>query len=240
MRYNYKLYGAILGDLAGQPYEFPIMKGPYENIPIYNKQSHFTDDTILTIASAAYMLGYHESIEAAYRRWGTTYNGDYYGKGFKAWLSTKPGTKGDSFGNGCLMRMSPFMYCSDPLVHALSSCLTSHCHDDSLLSVGKLVEHYYPKQYPSERELPQKYKRFKVDAPSTIEFVQDVFAHTTSTHSAIIKAIECGGDTDTTASIVGEMKNFWEKDLNEDDANYVESKLTREMLLVLKTFNRKF
>ena len=49
-----KLYGAILGDLAGQPYEFPILTHfpDIKDINLHNPNSVFTDDTLMTLATA--------------------------------------------------------------------------------------------------------------------------------------------------------------------------------------------
>ena len=109
MGVKYKLYGAILGDLTGQPFEFPAMQGPYTNVKIHNKESHFTDDTLMTLATARAILD-NISFEQAYKEMGKLYEGDYYGKGFKDWLYSQDGTFGNSYGNGCLMRISPLMY----------------------------------------------------------------------------------------------------------------------------------
>ena len=111
--YPYKLYGAILGDLAGQPHEFPAKGGPIDNVILHNPDGHFTDDTLMTLASANFILGNHKTIEEAYKDMGKRYRGDYYGKGFKKWIDEPMGTIGDSWGNGCIMRISPFMYLKD-------------------------------------------------------------------------------------------------------------------------------
>ena len=108
-KYNYKLYGAILGDLSGQPHEFPAKGGPIENVVLHNPNGHFTDDTLMTLATANFLLGKHETIEEAYKDMGKRYVGDYYGKGFKEWIYTPMGTIGKSWGNGCIMRISPFI-----------------------------------------------------------------------------------------------------------------------------------
>lgn len=45
------MYGAILGDIIGSPYEFDM--GDKTNaFPLFVKRSQFTDDTVMTIAIA--------------------------------------------------------------------------------------------------------------------------------------------------------------------------------------------
>lgn len=107
-----KLYGAILGDIMGQPYEYKY-KGNFSELKWHDDKGHFTDDTIMTIAVAAKLLGYYNTYEEAFKDFGKRYDGDtndFYGKGFKTWLKTPIGTTGDSWANGSLMKLSPIMY----------------------------------------------------------------------------------------------------------------------------------
>ena len=49
------MYGAILGDMIGSPYEFD--KGDKtKKFPLFSKKAHFTDDTVMTIAVAEALL----------------------------------------------------------------------------------------------------------------------------------------------------------------------------------------
>jgi ADP-ribosylglycohydrolase len=241
MEVKYKLYGAILGDLCGQPSEFPVMKGPYTDVKIHNQVSHFTDDTIMTLATAYAILN-NISFENSYKEFGIKYDGDYYGKGFKNWLNTPLGARGYSYGNGCLMRLSPIMYVykgEERIEKALESCSCSHFNIDSLKSVMKLVELY---ENISGEVLPinkvEKFRRFEVRADKTLEFISLLYKSVNSTSQAIIKAVECGGDTDTNASIAGELCNYKYNDISEEDARYVESKLDPFLLNILKQFNK--
>ena len=45
------MYGAILGDIIGSPYEFDRGTKTKE-FPLFSKYSSFTDDTVMTIAVA--------------------------------------------------------------------------------------------------------------------------------------------------------------------------------------------
>ena len=85
----------------------------------------------------------------------------------------------------------------------------------------------------------EPFKKFEVIADKTVHFCINVVAQTESTQEAIIKAIEQGGDTDTNASICGELSNYFYKDINEKDVEYVESKLDDYLLTILKEFNKE-
>lgn len=236
-----KLYGAILGDLAGQPFEFPAKGGPRTGVQIHNPDSHFTDDTIMTLATASYLLGDYPSFEMAYKTFGLRYQGDYYGKMFGTWIMTPPGVLLDSFGNGCLMRISPIMYMEQenrlPLI--LDSVLTSHRHEVSIRSVIKLDDEYYNEWFPYIGTV-EPFKRFTSRADDTINFCIKLTGSVSGTVNTIIKAIECGGDTDTNASICGELSNYRLNDLTKEDIDYVDSKLDNYLLDILKRFNEKF
>ena len=45
------MYGAILGDMIGSPYEFD-MGDKTKEFPLFSKHSCFTDDSVMTIAVA--------------------------------------------------------------------------------------------------------------------------------------------------------------------------------------------
>lgn len=237
-----KLYGAILGDLVGQPHEFPAKGGPRENIILHNPDSHFTDDTIMTLATAAYLLGKFDTFETAYKMFGIKYDGDYYGKKFKEWLRTPPNTHSDSYGNGCLMRLSPIMYLNDPvkiLPTILDSVLTSHRHEISIRSSMKLYEEYMGYTLPFYEKV-KPFKKFTSNADITVDFCINLVHEEMGTTDIIIKAVEQGGDTDTNASICGEISNYYLDDLTKEDVEYVESKLDDYLLSILKEFNEKF
>ena len=43
------MYGAILGDIIGSPYEFD-RGNKTKDFPLFSRYSEFTDDTVMTIA----------------------------------------------------------------------------------------------------------------------------------------------------------------------------------------------
>ena len=49
------MYGAILGDIIGSPYEFD-MGGKTKDFPLFSRNSRFTDDTVMTIAVAEALM----------------------------------------------------------------------------------------------------------------------------------------------------------------------------------------
>ena len=45
------MFGAILGDIIGEPYEFD-RGDKSKKFPLFRKNLHFTDDTVMTIAGS--------------------------------------------------------------------------------------------------------------------------------------------------------------------------------------------
>lgn len=235
---KFKLYAAILGDLCGQPYEFK--KDNYNKpIRLHNPDSHITDDTIMTLASADAVLN-RGSLEDTYKRWGARYSGDYYGAGFRSWLNTPKGTRNPSYGNGCLMRMSPFMYTDTPLLYAMDSLSHSHYNEQSYQAVLKLYKAY--KEFPISwtTDSIKDFEKFEVEAGKTADFCINVARQYTNIQGAILRTVGCGGDTDTNASIVGELLNFKFGGITEMDVDYVESNLDYYQLSTLREFNKRF
>ena len=53
------MFGAILGDIIGSPYEFD-RGDKTKDFPLFGRDSYFTDDTIMTVAVADAFLKYGE------------------------------------------------------------------------------------------------------------------------------------------------------------------------------------
>lgn len=249
MSYQYKLYGAILGDLAGQPYEYKY-KGDFSEFQLHDPKSTITDDTIMTIATAATLIGDFASFEAAYKAMFKKYPANFYGNQFREWCASPKGTIGNSYGNGCLMRISPCMWINnipESLSLSIDSCMTSHSHPDSIKAILKL-NHLYCHEaryrrtcYPfRDRKTIHEFE-MATDAKTTIEYVNDFYLSCDKYISDEIKrVVKMGGDTDTNASIIGELLNYTFKTITQKDIEYVESKLDGFLLDILKRFNEKF
>ena len=101
------MLGAIVGDIVGSVYEFNNHRS--KDFPLFREDSHFTDDTILTIATAdALMSGRNGNCDfvAKYREYGQKYPSSY-GNRFQEWNDEVITDPYGSFGNGSAMRVSP-------------------------------------------------------------------------------------------------------------------------------------
>ena len=108
------MYGAILGDMIGAPYEFD-RGNKSKNFEIFNPKVHFTDDSVMTIAVAdGLMKAGPEADEQTVKReviksmktWGHKYPNAGYGGRFIHWLFSDDERPYNSWGNGSAMRVS--------------------------------------------------------------------------------------------------------------------------------------
>ena len=103
------MLGAITGDIIGSIYESPLNNIKRKDFPLFKPKSHFTDDTVLTIAIADGLLNnksYTEQLKTYYRR----YPNAGYGANFQRWAASDQTEPYYSFGNGSAMRVSPISY----------------------------------------------------------------------------------------------------------------------------------
>ena len=107
------MYGAILGDMIGSPYEFD-RGNKTKDFPLFSEDSCFTDDTVMTIAVAEAFMdapddedGIRQRLIQSMQKWGHRYPGAGYGVRFCGWLESRDPQPYHSFGNGSAMRVSP-------------------------------------------------------------------------------------------------------------------------------------
>ena len=108
------MFGAILGDIIGSPYEFD-RGNKSKDFPLFIDESEFTDDTVMTIAIAEALMSVHcvsdqkaikEAVIKSMKKWGKKYPNAGYGIMFSNWLDALYPEPYGSFGNGSAMRVS--------------------------------------------------------------------------------------------------------------------------------------
>ncbi|AEV67451.1 ADP-ribosylglycohydrolase family protein [Acetivibrio clariflavus] len=141
------MLGAIAGDIIGSLFEWNNVKTV--DFELFNSQSRFTDDTVMTIAIADAILNRlsHNNyivneIEAekiyAYKlkEYGRKYPNVGYGRMFEQWLSSEELKPYNSYGNGSAMRVSPIGFAFDTLEDVLEeakrSAVVTHNHKEGI------------------------------------------------------------------------------------------------------------
>ena len=127
------MIGAIIGDIAGSTYEFSGCKET--GIDLFPIASGFTDDSILTIATAEALLT-DGDYQAAYRRFGRIYPHPMggYGSRFMDWLRSDTPQPYNSYGNGSAMRVGPIGFACDSMD---SPCPSQHGRVASQIPASK-------------------------------------------------------------------------------------------------------
>lgn len=224
------MLGAIIGDVIGSPYEFHNIKR--KDFELFCDKSCFTDDTILTCATAEWLLT-DKRPEELLKKWGDLYKNRTYddgkvgafGQGFTNWLST-----GEAFGaktNGCIMRLSPIPLMVDDLKAALDKAveLTSitHNHPESLLATrvyietmymakkrisSSIIKNYITNKYgydlsKSIDEIRPNYNKFYTSCKNSVPQAIICALDANSYEDAVRNAVSLGGDSDTLACMAG-------------------------------------
>ena len=177
------MYGAILGDIIGSPYEFDCNNYKAKDFPLFSQQSEFTDDTVMTLAVAKALMDTRGQDDAAIKaalvremqRLGRAYPDRGYGVRFGGWLYEDAPKPYNSYGNGSAMRVSPCAWIMD----------CGFCTRTGM--------------WPSNGRA-----RVQLSAEVTHNHPEGVKG-TMATADAIRNAISLGGDSDTLAAITGSI-----------------------------------
>ncbi len=163
------MYGAILGDIIGSPFEFDRGEKTKE-FELFTKGCHFTDDTVMTIAVAEALLRVGpeasvKTIEAAVVssmvKWGHRYPDAGYGGRFNHWLYEKNPKPYNSFGNGSAMRVSAIGWLYDSLERtrevAGATARVSHNHPEGIKGAEATASAIYMARNGASKEEIKKY-----------------------------------------------------------------------------------
>ena len=138
------MLGAIIGDMVGSTREWHnVRTEDFEWLPY---GSRFTDDTVMTLAVAEWLMTdpYHreETLVDCMQKLGRRYMDAGYGKMFRRWLLSDSPQPYHSFGNGSAMRVSPVGLYASALEEALE-----------LARISASVTHDHPEGRPSYSSL---------------------------------------------------------------------------------------
>jgi ADP-ribosylglycohydrolase len=219
------MFGAIIGDIVGSIYEFDNVKT--KGFPLFSERSHFTDDTVCTVAIAHAILR-DKDFAKHLRLWGETYPEVGYGGKFASWLR-KPETQPyNSFGNGSAMRVSPaalYAKSSEEAIElAYQASIVTHNHPEGIRGAcatslainlalnGKSASEirnavhviYGYDMTRSVDEIRPNYK-FNETCMQTVPEALTCALEATDFEDAIRNAISIGGDSDTIGAIAGAL-----------------------------------
>jgi len=150
--YNNKILGAIVGDIVGSTREWNNVKT--EDFELLPAGSCFTDDTVMTLAVAEWLMtdpthSEHTLVECM-QRLGRKYPYAGYGGMFRRWLATDNPEPYNSFGNGSAMRVSPVGLYANSMEEALElariTASVSHNHPEGIKGAQAIAAAIYLKR----------------------------------------------------------------------------------------------
>lgn len=253
------ILGAIAGDIIGSAYEFNPTKD--YNFLLFNDLSEYTDDTVMTVANAEWLLT-SKDLGTTMLEYGNKYEAGY-GELFLCWLWRKDLRPYNSFGNGSAMRVSPVGWAFDTLeetlVAAKRSAEVTHNHPEGIKGAQSTAACIYwarkgrTKQQIKEYvdalfgydlnracdEIRSSYG-FDVTCQGSVPESIIAFLESSDYESAVRLAVSLGGDSDTMGAITGGIAEAYYGGVPENIKIEVLKRLPNEFIEVMQKFYQKF
>jgi ADP-ribosylglycohydrolase len=251
------MLGAIIGDIVGSVYEWNNIKTT--DFPFFQARCFFTDDSVLTVATAQVLMSDVGYVEA-YQDFSRRYPGRGYGGNFNGWIHVDDPQPYNSWGNGSAMRVSPvgfaFNAIDEVLAEAKRSAAVTHNHPEGIKGAQAtalavlLARQGLPQAdirteiasrcgYNLDRTLDEIRPgyTFDVSCQGSVPEAIIAFLESTGFEDAIRKAISIGGDSDTIACITGGIAEAY-YGVPDDIAAQAYTYLPDEFIEVLEEFSR--
>ncbi len=225
------MLGSIIGDIVGSIYEFDNIKT--KEFPLFSKHAEYTDDSILTIATADWLLHGGE-VADYYLKYATDYPCPMgaYGSSFMMWVSSckkgKPSEPYNSCGNGSAMRVGPvgwaFETKEETLDAARKSAECTHNHPEGIKGAqATALCVFMARKGATKEEIRSTIEaEFEYDLQFTCDSIRDsygwggtcqdsvpqaivAFLDGNDFEDCIRNAISIGGDSDTIGCITGSI-----------------------------------
>lgn len=254
------MLGSIAGDIIGSVYEWNRIKT--KDFPLFQPNSVFTDDSVLTIAIAEAIQN-QSDYRTTIIQYGRCYPHAGYGSAFQQWLLTTEPEPYESWGNGSAMRVSPVgVAFSDEATVLKESELTAvftHNHPEGIKGAQATALAVFMAKHGNTKDDIRDAisSKFQYDLSKTIDDIREsytfqvscqksvpeailAFLDSTSWEDAVRNAISLGGDSDTLACITGGIAEAFYRDIPLYVLREVRSRLTEELWTSSTRFYREF
>ena len=254
------MFAAIAGDMIGSVHEQAHIKRL--NFKLFNQNSSFTDDSVLTVAVADALLTgrpYDERI----RHWARAHPLRGYGGMFRQWMRQDDAPPYNSYGNGSAMRVSPvgwaFHRAKEVLDAAEASARVTHDHPEGIKGAQAVALAIFLARKGAERKAirAEIEARFDYDLSRTIARIRPSYAfdvtcqgsvpeaiiaalEATDVEHAIRLAVSLGGDADTQACIAASIAEARFGPPPEALRLEVETRLDPDMLAIVEQFEARY
>ena len=180
------MYGAILGDIIGSPFEFDRGDKTKE-FDLFSKGCRFTDDSVMTIAIGEALLAVgteatgkeiEVAVAANMQNWGRRYPHAGYGGRFRHWLRESNPKPYGSYGNGSAMRVSAVGWLYDSLENtrtvAKATANVTHNHPEGIKGAEATASAIFMARNGSSKEEIKKYieNEFHYDLNRTLDEIR--------------------------------------------------------------------
>ena len=257
------IIGAICGDVIGSPFEFHPIKT--KDFDLFNVHSCFTDDTVMTLAIASWLIKDKTSKDVLIdelQTFGNRYLNAGYGRMFLNWLREENPQPYGSWANGSAMRVSPCAWVADSLEEAQDlakkSSIVTHDHPEAVKGALATCDAIYLARIGANKDEIKEHveTRYGYNLSRSLDDIRPSYSFDVSCKGSVPESIICfleaddyedtirncvslGGDADTQAAIAGGIASaFWEvpKDIVDESV----SRLDDFLLDALIDFEDKF
>lgn len=260
------MYGAILGDIIGSPYEFD-QGDKTKDFPLFSEKSMFTDDTVMTIAVAEATMdllheahGARSKMIASMKKYGALFPAAGYGARFGMWLFLDGKEPYNSWGNGSAMRVSSVAWLYDDIksVRAVArlTAEVTHNHPEGIKGAEATASAIFLARTGKSKAEIKSYieETFGYDLSRTCDEIRPNYHHVESCQETVPEAITAflegesfedvvrtavslGGDCDTLTCIAGAIaEGFY--GVPEELKQECRNRLPDELRVVLERFDQ--
>ena len=205
------MYGAILGDIIGSPYEFDRGNKSKE-FPLFSRYSEFTDDTVMTIAVADAFLEclagkgkcrisdleentLKVKLVEKMQDYGRRYPYAGYGGNFAYWLEDENPQPYNSFGNGSAMRVSSVAWLFDDIISVVNAARISaevtHNHPEGIKGAQVTAAAIFLARTGASKEKNKSFIQgeFGYDLSRTCDEIRPTYRHVESCQETVPEAV---------------------------------------------------
>ncbi len=199
------MFGAIIGDIIGSPYEFDHRNYKAKDFPFFAPGCDFTDDSVMTLAVADALLALREDkskeelmylFTSCMHKLGRAYPDAGYGIRFAQWIRSKYPEPYGSYGNGAAMRVSPIAWAFDSFSEVLrvaeASALVSHDHPEGIAAAKGIAGAIFLARTGSTKAEIRKF--FEADTNWKLDFscddIRPTYRHVESCRNSVPQAME--------------------------------------------------
>lgn len=254
------MIGAIIGDVVGSVYEFDNYR--HKDFPLFQEKSDFTDDSILTFATAKVLLDGGDYAQT-YQSFARRYPNRGYGGKFNRWIMQDVPSTYNSFGNGSAMRVSPigfaFEDAESTLAEAKRSAEVTHSHPEGIKGaqavalaiwmarkgsgkdeIRQVIESQFDYDLSRSCDLIRRVNQFDETCQGSVPESITCFLESTDFEDCIRLSISIGGDSDTIACIAGGIAQAYYGEIPEWITAETRKRLPQEFLDILDRFEERY